>query len=82
MNNNNNKYDDNDVDDDNDDDDQDDDDDDKDDDDDDDQKKLTELLSTYNTDTSSQTMRDKQRNYKAIKTSAKEINNTYTLQKI
>ena len=45
-------------------------------------KKLTELLSTYNTDTSSQTMRNKQRNDKAIKTSAKEINNTYTLQKI
>ena len=55
---------------------------DDDDDDDDNQKKLTELLSTYNTDTSSQTMRNKQRNDKAIKTSAKEINNTYTLQKI
>ena len=55
---------------------------DDDDDDDDDQKKLTELLSTYNTDTSSQTTRNKQRNDKAIKTSAKEINNTYTLQKI
>ena len=68
MNNNNNKYDD--------------DDDDDNDDDDDKKKKLTELLSTYNTDTSSQTMRNKQRNDKAIKTSAKEINNTYTLQKI
>ena len=60
MNNNNNKYDDD-----------DDNDDDDDDDDDDDQKKLTELLSTYNTDTSSQTMRNKQRNDKAMKTSAR-----------